>query len=127
MTQPIALPTIHPGGTDPIDLFSGYSLFKGRIREAKKQLAKAPCDSVDFPDDPGAFQQAQADRREMLRLLEVLTDYASRWEAPALDAITEREAIEAQARADDQRRDFPPLCADLVVEPVMPSADHLRG
>ena len=83
MTQPIALPTIHPGGTDPWRLIKDYAALGDHVAQAKKALSFAPCYGEDFPDDPEGFQQAQADRREMFRLLEMVQNYAEQWQARA--------------------------------------------
>ena len=60
----------------------------GKSGLAPDALADATCNARDFyPQGPEAFQQAQADRREMFRLLQLVEDYASQWEARAAEHL----------------------------------------
>jgi hypothetical protein len=88
MTQPIALPTITAEGTDATTLQGEYCAVRVWTKAAADALSDATCAPRDFPGDPEAFQQAQADRREMFRLLEVVQDYAAQIEARAAEHIT---------------------------------------
>ena len=88
MTTPIALPTIHLNGTGATGLRDEYRAVRIAAAATADALWNATCNARDFyPQEPGAFQQAQADRREMLRLLEVVQAYAEAWEACAADHI----------------------------------------
>ena len=84
MTTPIALPTIHLNGTGAESLRVEYRAVRLAAKTTADALTHATCNARDFyPQEPGAFQQAQADRREMFRLLEVVQAYAEAWEARA--------------------------------------------
>jgi hypothetical protein len=84
MTTPIALPTIHLNGTGATGLRDEYRAVRIAAAATADALAHATCNARDFyPQELGAFQQAQADRREMFRLLEVVQAYAEAWEARA--------------------------------------------
>ena len=88
MTQPIALPTIHLNGTGASTLRDEYNKVRMAAVATASALADATCNARDFyPQAPGAFQQAQADRREMFRLLQLVEDYASQWEARAAEHL----------------------------------------
>ena len=88
MTQPIALPTIHPGGTNAARLRDEYRKVSQLAFDTCDALFDATCSGLDFyPQGPEAFQQALADRREMLRLLGVVRAYAEAWEARAAEHL----------------------------------------
>lgn len=88
MTQPIALPTIHLNGTGAAALRDEYRKVRKLANETADALADATCNARDFyPQGPEAFQQAQADRREMFRLLQLVQDYAAQWEARAAEHL----------------------------------------
>ena len=88
MTQPIALPTIHLNGTGAKSLQEEYSKVRHLASDTADALADATCNARDFyVQGPEAFQQAQADRREMFRLLQLVQDYASQWEARAAEHL----------------------------------------
>ena len=88
MTQPIALPTIHLNGTGASTLRDEYNKVRKLATETADALADATCNARDFyPQGFEAFQQAQADRREMFRLLQLVQDYAQQWEARAAEFI----------------------------------------
>ena len=88
MTQPIALPTIHLNGTGAKSLRDEYRAVRLSVMATAEALAYATCNARDFyPQEPGAFQQAQADRQGMFRLLEVVQSYADAWEAHAANHI----------------------------------------
>ena len=51
-------------------------------------LADATCNGRDFyPQGPEGLQQAQAERREMLRLLGLVQNYVEQWEARAAEHL----------------------------------------
>lgn len=88
MTAPIALPTIHLNGTGAASLQREYRRLGKHVADAIDALADATCNARDFyPQGPEAFQQAQADRREMFRLLQLVQDYANQWEARAAEHL----------------------------------------
>jgi hypothetical protein len=88
MTTPIALPTIHLNGTGAESLRVEYNKVRLAAKATADALAQATCNARDFyPQEPGAFQQAQADRQGMFRLLQLVEDYAEAWEAHAADHI----------------------------------------
>ena len=82
MTQPIALPTIHLNGTGAKSLQDEYNKVRVAAKATADALALATCNARDF-----YLQQAQADRREMFRLLQLVQDYASQWEARAAEHL----------------------------------------
>lgn len=88
MTQPIALPTIHLNGTGAKSLRDEYRNVRLAAKDTAHALAHATCNARDFyPQGPEAFQQAQADRREMFRLLQLVEDFAAQWEARAAEHL----------------------------------------
>lgn len=88
MTHPIALPTIHLNGTGATALRDEYRKVRNLARFTADALADATCNARNFYiQGPEAFQQAQADRREMFRLLQLVQDYAQQWEARAAEFI----------------------------------------
>ena len=88
MTQPIALPTIHLNGTGAKSLRDEYRAVRLSARATAAFLTHATCNARDFyPQEPGAFLQAQLDRREMFRLLEEVQAYALLWETHAADHV----------------------------------------
>ena len=88
MTQPIALPTIHLNGTGAKSLQEQYRAVRLAAKATADALADATCNGRDFyPQGPEAFQQAQADRREMFRLLQLVEDFAAQWEARAAEHL----------------------------------------
>jgi len=91
MPHPIALPTIHLNGTGAVALQREYRAMVDAIAATENALQAATCNGRDFyPQGPEAFQQAQADRREMFRLLGVLRAYAEAWEWRAAEAIQQK-------------------------------------
>jgi hypothetical protein len=85
MTTP-ALPTIHLNGTGADNLYAEYRAVRKAIAAAADALAAATCNARDFyPQDPGAWQRARAERDEAFRLLQMISDYAEQWEAHAAD------------------------------------------
>jgi hypothetical protein len=87
MTQPIALPTITAEGTSATRLHGQYRRVRKYVADTIDVLTDATCAALDFPGDPEAFQQAQADRREMFRLLQLVEDYAAQWETRAAEHL----------------------------------------
>ena len=88
MTAPIALPTIHLNGTGARTLRDEYNKVRMAAKATADALADATCNARDFyPQGPETFQQAHADRREMFRLLQLVQDYASQWEARAAEHL----------------------------------------
>ena len=88
MTQPIYLPTIHLNGTGANSLRDEYNKVRLAAKATADALADATCNGRYFyPQGPEALQQAQAERREMFRLLELVYNYAEQWQARAADNI----------------------------------------
>ena len=83
---PVTLPTIHLNGTDASNLEAEYRAVRQAIRAAEGLLQAATCNARDFyPQGPGAWQRAQAEREEAFRLLEQVSNYAQAWEGHAAD------------------------------------------
>ena len=85
ITEP-TLPTIHLNGTGADSLQREYCAVRKAIAAAADALAAATCNSRDFyPQEPGAWQQARAERDEAFRLLHLVRNYAERWELHAAE------------------------------------------
>ena len=84
MTTP-ALPTIHLNGTGADSLQREYRAVRRAIAAAADALAAATCNQRDFyPQEPGAWERARAERAEAFRLLQQVSDYAEQWELHAM-------------------------------------------
>jgi hypothetical protein len=84
-TKP-TLPTIHLNGTGAQNLKHEYRAARRAISAAVDALAAATCNARDFyPQGQGAWQQACAERQEAFRLLQLVSNYAERWELHAAD------------------------------------------
>lgn len=82
------LPTIHLNGTGADSLMREYQAARRAIGAAVDALAAATCNARDFyPQELGAWEGARAERQEAFRLLQLVSDYAERWEAHAADHI----------------------------------------
>jgi len=80
------LPTIHLNGTSAQNLEDEYRAVRHAVTAASDALAAATCNARDFyPQEPGAWQRARAERDEAFRLLQVVSDYAEQWESHAAD------------------------------------------
>jgi hypothetical protein len=78
--QVVTLPTIHLNGTSAEALEREYSALYRAVNTASEALAAATCNARDFyPQEPGAWERARAERTEMFRLLEQVSDYAEAW------------------------------------------------
>jgi hypothetical protein len=85
MTTP-TLPTIHLNGTGADSLYREYQAVRRAIAAAADALAAATCNQRDFyPQEPGAWERARAERAEAFRLLEHVSQYAEQWEAHAAE------------------------------------------
>ena len=85
MTTP-ALPTIHLNGTGADSLQREYRAVRRAIAAAADALAAATCNQRDFyPQEPGAWERARAERAEAFRLLQQVSDYAEQWELHAME------------------------------------------
>ena len=85
MTTP-TLPTIHLNGTSADNLYREYRAVRKAIAAAADALQAATCNQRDFyPQEPGAWEQARAERAEAFRLLQQVSDYAEHWEMHAMD------------------------------------------
>ena len=85
MTAP-TLPTIHLNGTGADSLCQEYRAVRKAIAAAADALQAATCNQRDFyPQEPGAWEQARAERAEAFRLLQQVSDYAEHWEMHAMD------------------------------------------
>lgn len=80
------LPTIHLNGTGADSLQQEYRAVRKAISAAVDALAAATCNQRDFyPQEPGAWERARAERAEAFRLLQQVSDYAEQWELHAMD------------------------------------------
>ena len=85
ITDP-TLPTIHMNGTGAQNLEEEYRAVRRAVSAAGVALEAATCNARDFyPQEPGAWQRARAERAEAFRLLALVSDYAEQWEAHAAD------------------------------------------
>ena len=85
ITKP-TLPTIHLNGTGADSLKQEYRAARRAIGAAVDALAAATCNARDFyPQEPGAWQRARAERVEAFRLLQLVSNYAERWELHAAE------------------------------------------
>jgi hypothetical protein len=85
ITEP-TLPTIHLNGTGADSLKQEYRAARRAISAAVDVLAAATCNARDFyPQEPGAWERARAERAEAFRLLQLVSDYAEQWEAHAAE------------------------------------------
>lgn len=81
------LPTIHLNGTGADSLQREYRAVRKAIAAAADALAAATCNARDFyPQEPGAWERARAERAEAFRLLQQVSDYAEAWELNAMDS-----------------------------------------
>ena len=80
------LPTIHLNGTGADSLKQEYRSARRAIGAAVDALAAATCNARDFyPQEPGAWQRARDERAEAFRLLQLVSNYAERWELHAAE------------------------------------------
>jgi hypothetical protein len=87
ITNP-TLPTIHLNGTGAQNLKHEYRAARRAIGAAVDALAAATCNARDFyPQEPGAWQRARAERAEAFRLLQLVSNYAERWELHAAEHV----------------------------------------
>lgn len=85
MTTP-TLPTIHLNGTGADSLQQEYRAVRKAISAAVDALAAATCNQRDFyPQEPGAWERARAERAEAFQLLQQVSDYAEQWELHAME------------------------------------------
>ena len=85
MTTP-TLPTIHLNGTGADSLQQEYRAVRKAISAAADALAAATCNQRDFyPQEPGAWERARAERAEAFQLLQQVSDYAEQWELHAME------------------------------------------
>jgi hypothetical protein len=79
-------PTIHLNGTGADSLKREYRAARRAIGAAVDALAAATCNARDFdPQGPGGYQRAREDRDEAFRLLQLVSNYAERWEMHAAE------------------------------------------
>jgi hypothetical protein len=82
------LPTIHINGTSAKSLQDEYHNARKAITVALDTLVSATCNQRDFyPQEPGAWEQARAERQKMLQMLREVQEYAEMWEAHASEAL----------------------------------------
>lgn len=85
MTAP-TLPTIHLNGTGADSLCDEYRAVRKAITAAADALQAATCNARDFyPQEPGNWEKARAERARMFQLLQEVSDYAEHWEMHAMD------------------------------------------
>ena len=84
--MPTTLPTIHLNGTGAQNLEDEYRAVRRAVSAAGDALHAATCNARDFyPQEPGAWQRARAERDDAFRLLQQVSDYAEQWEEHAAD------------------------------------------
>ena len=87
MTTP-TLPTIHLNGTGADSLYQEYRAVRKAIAAAADALQAATCNQRDFyPQEPGNWEKARAERARMFQLLQEVSDYAEHWEMHAMDHL----------------------------------------
>jgi hypothetical protein len=80
------LPTIHLNGTGADSLEQEYRAVRHAIAAAVDALEAATCNARDFyPQEPGAWERARAERAEAFKLLQLVSNYAEQWEAHAAE------------------------------------------
>ena len=80
------LPTIHLNGTGAQNLEEEYRAVRRAVSAASDALQAATCNARDFyPQEPGAWQRARDERAEAFRLLQLVSNYAERWELHAAE------------------------------------------
>jgi len=85
MTAP-TLPTIHLNGTGADSLYHEYRAVRKAIAAAADALQAATCNARDFyPQEPGNWEKARAERTRMFELLQQVSDYAEHWEMHAME------------------------------------------
>lgn len=85
ITNP-TLPTIHLNGTCAQNLEEEYRAARQAIGAAVDALAAATCNARDFyPQELGAWERARAERAEAFKLLQLVSNYAERWELHAAE------------------------------------------
>lgn len=90
------LPTIHLNGTGADSLQREYRSVRQAIAAAANALTAATCNARDFyPQEPGAWERARAERAEAFRLLQQVSDYAEAWELHAMDSRRGRRTVTA--------------------------------
>jgi hypothetical protein len=78
------LPTIHLNGTGAATLEAEYQAARLAVAAAADKLAAATLNLRDFyPQEPGNWEKAKAERAEMLKALESVEAYAEAWEIHA--------------------------------------------
>jgi hypothetical protein len=83
----ITLPTIHLNGTSAKSLQEEYHNVRKTVVAAFDALVSATCNQRDFyPQEPGAWGRAQAEREEALQMLRQVKEYAEAWEMHASEA-----------------------------------------
>ena len=87
-----ALPTIHLNGTGAASLEQEYRAVRLAVAAAADALAAATCNPRDFYlQGSEAWERARAERAEVFRLLQQVSDYAEAWEQHAADHRRGRE------------------------------------
>lgn len=85
------LPTIHLNGTGADTLQREYRDAHRAIEAALDALAAATCNARDFyPQGPGAWERARAERDEVMRYLRQASDYCQAWEHRAWEHRRDR-------------------------------------
>jgi hypothetical protein len=82
------LPAIHLNGTGADALLREYSAARVAIEAALDAIAAATCNPRDFyPQEPGAWERARAERDEVMRQLKQASDYAAAWQEHAREHL----------------------------------------
>jgi len=89
---PASLPTIHLNGTSASNLEAEYAAVRLAIGQAIQSLGRATCNARDFyPQGPGAYEKALAERGQAFENLSKAAEYAEAWEFHAHDHLRERQ------------------------------------
>jgi hypothetical protein len=100
---PVTLPTIHLNGTGATGLEAEYRAVRLAISKAVRLLEQATCNARDFyPQSPGAYEKARAERQQAFQNLQRVSDYAEAWETCAHEDLVAKAA----ARLRQQIRDL---------------------
>ena len=89
---PVTLPTIHSNGTGAKGLEAEYRAVRLAIDDAVLMLEKATCNARDFyPQGPGAYEKARAERDRAFANLQQVTEYVLAWEYCAHEHLNARQ------------------------------------
>jgi hypothetical protein len=101
---PVTLPTIHLNGTGANGLEAEYRAVRLAIYDAVLALETATCNARDFyPQGPGAYEKARAERQQAFNNLQQVSDYVEAWEACAHEALVAKAATRLRQQIRDRQ------------------------